>query len=231
MRQALQEVVSIADNKQKTYDVLSSAGINVPFTCSTDDFNPEPENFPVIIKPREGGARSKNVFKVKTPKQYASVIQMLGEDTADYIVMDYIEGDEYTCGSISLDGKCHGIIVMRRQLRDGDTYKCFVENNDLIQEAVRKVVETVKPFGALNVQLRLKDQTPYIFELNARCSGTTAARTLSGFNEPKMIADYLLKGISPDFSIKEQSILRYWQELVVDNTDIAQISTARHLKK
>ena len=73
------------------------------------------------------------------------------------------------------------------------------------------------------MQLRLKDGKPYVFEINARCSGTTAARTLSGFNEPKMIADYLLKGIEPTFAIKEQTILRYWKELVVENDEVSEL--------
>jgi carbamoyl-phosphate synthase large subunit len=67
----------------------------------------------------------------------------------------------------------------------------------------------------------MKNGKPYVFEINARCSGTTAARTLSGFNEPKMIADYLLKEIEPSYKIKEQTILRYWKELVVPNEKVS----------
>ncbi|MGN5480841.1 ATP-grasp domain-containing protein [Cupriavidus basilensis] len=84
--------------------------------------------------------------------------------------------------------------------------------------------------GALNVQLRMRDGIPYIFELNARCSGTTAARALAGFNEPKMIADFYLKDIEPAFSIKELSILRYWKELVVENDAIEKMRQQGHLE-
>ena len=69
----------------------------------------------------------------------------------------------------------------------------------------------------------MRDGIPYVFEINARCSGTTASRTLCGFNEPKMIADFLLKGIEPVFEIKEKTILRYWKELVVDNENVEQL--------
>lgn len=113
---------------------------------------------------------------------------------------------------------------MRRILRDDDTYKCFIEKNDVIEKEVRRIVEVIKPFGACNVQLRVKNGKPYVFEINARCSGTTAARTLSGFNEPKMITDYLLKGIEPSFEIKEQTILRYWNEIVVDNQTVEEFN-------
>ena len=39
-----------------------------------------------------------------------------------------------------------------------------------------------------------------------------------------MIADYLLKGIEPSFQIKEQTILRYWKELIVENNEIENLA-------
>jgi carbamoyl-phosphate synthase large subunit len=112
---------------------------------------------------------------------------------------------------------------MRRILRDGDTYKCFVERNPSINEAVERIIAALKPTGGCNVQLRLKDGAPYIFEINARCSGTTASRALAGFNEPIMIADYILHGKTPTYSISDISVLRYWKELVVGNERINQL--------
>ena len=217
------EVITISDDKQQTYNELIKAGVNVPFTVSAVGFVPKEKDFPLILKQKVGGARSKNVYVVKSNLEWNSINEIIGESLSDFIVMEYIEGDEYTCGTINLDGECKGTIVMRRILRDGDTHKCFTEKNDIIEKEVRLVVETIKPFGACNVQLRIKNNKPYVFEINARCSGTTAARTLSGFNEPKMIADYLLKGIEPSYEIKEQTILRYWKELVVENNDIDQL--------
>ena len=145
--------------------------------------------------------------------------------------MEYIEGDEYTCGSINLNGSCEGVIVMQRILRGGETYKCFTIKNDVIEEEVRKILEAIKPFGACNVEFKLKDGKPYVFEVNARCSGTTTARAYSGFNEPKMIADYLLKGIKPEYSFREQTILRYWKELKVENDLIDELKQQQVIKR
>ncbi len=217
------EVILISDDKQQTYDQLVKAGVNVPFTSSVEDFIPNEESFPLILKQKVGGARSKNVYVIKNSSEWKSTMAKIGESSSDFIVMEYIEGDEYTCGTINLDNSCKGAIVMKRILRDGDTNKCFTEKNEVIEKEVRLVVETIKPFGACNVQLRMRNGKPYVFEINARCSGTTAARTLSGFNEPKMIADYLLKGIEPSYDIKEQTILRYWKELVVPNENVSEL--------
>jgi carbamoyl-phosphate synthase large subunit len=220
-------VIDISDDKLLTYQKLTAFGIHVPVTEELDGFSPEESLFPLIIKQKVGGARSKNVFVVKTRQQYEQIIEKPGLLKKDYIVQQYIEGDEYTCGSVNLEGECKGVIVMRRILRDGDTHKCFSVKNTLIEETVRRITNTIKPFGACNIQLRLQNGIPYVFEINARCSGTTAARTLSGFNEPKMIADFLLKGIQPSYEIKEQTILRYWQELVVDNNTVETLNNKK----
>ena len=217
------EVIALSDDKQQTYDQLVKVGINVPFTTSAEKFIPNKESYPFILKQKVGGSRSKNVYKITNRIDWETTLNTVGDGISDFIVMDYIEGDEYTCGTINLNGSCKGIIVMRRILRDGDTHKCFTIKNDIIEAEVRRVVETIKPFGACNIQLRLRDGKPYVFEINARCSGTTAARTLSGFNEPKLIADFLLKGIEPKYSIKENTILRYWKEFVIDNEVISEL--------
>ena len=225
------EVITIADDKQQTYDQLAKAGINVPFTTLAENFMPDWESYPFILKQKVGGSRSKNVYIINDRVEWDATLNGIGDGISNFIVMDYIEGDEYTCGTVNLNDSCKGVIIMRRILRDGDTYKCFTEKNEMIETEVRHLVETIKPFGACNVQLRLKDGKPFIFEINARCSGTTAARALSGFNEPKMIADFLLKGIEPEFSIKEQTILRYWKELVVDNDVISELEQFNFIEK
>lgn len=218
------EVITISDDKYQMYQELTSAGINVPTTYLAEKFNPDDESYPLILKQKVGGARSKNIYVIRNRTDWESISNKLGENISDYIAMDYIDGDEYTCGTINLNNVCKGVIVMRRILRDGDTYKCFTVKNETIENEVKRLANAIKPFGACNVQLRLKNNIPYVFEINARCSGTTAARSLSGFNEPKMIADFLLDGKEPEYTIKEQTILRYWKELVVENEDILNLN-------
>ena len=139
------------------------------------------------------------------------------ERKGDFILQEYLDGDEYTCGTVTVGGKCRGAILMKRELRFGDTYKCHAIKDAGISDYLVKLMDSMQPFGACNVQMKLKGGVPCIFEINARCSGTTAARALCGFNEPRMIADYLLKGIEPSFDVREKTILRYWKELEVEN--------------
>ena len=220
------EAIEICDDKLLTSKFLVKIGLPAPKTYTLKGFlaNPHLLNFPIILKPKKGGARSKDVYKVdsKTDLNKILVIEKLLAD--NLVVQEYIDGDEYTCGTVNLDQKYFGSIIMRRTLRDGDTYKCFTEKNPTIESSLSTIMKNLKPFGACNVQLRLKDNIPYVFELNARCSGTTAARAIAGFNEPRSIADYLLHHKKPVFKTKTLTIFRYWKELVIDNKQIEKIS-------
>lgn len=216
------DVIDICNNKLQTYSFLSSHNISVPLTFDFQDFlnNPKILEYPIIVKPKKGGARSKNVSLIKGERDLKNLLTKEDFKKNEYVVQEYIEGDEYTCGTVNLNEKCYGVITMRRILRDGDTYKCFSENNKIIENEVLKIMKVLKPFGACNVQLRLKNKKPYIFEINARCSGTTAARAICGFNEPQMIADYLCYKKKPQYNIKQLTILRYWNEFVIENKNV-----------
>lgn len=202
------EVINTADDKFLTNQFLYYNSLPQPRTWLTVDLFYETGSYPVILKPKRGGARSKGVRKIYNSAQMPKKLE-------DNVLQEYIDGDEYTCGTVTLGDKYRGCISMRRILRDGDTYKAYVEKHDQIDELCEKVCKAMRPFGAFNIQLRMRDEVPYVFEFNARCSGTTAARALAGFNEPLMIADYLLKHKEPVYEIEKMSILRYWNELPV----------------
>jgi carbamoyl-phosphate synthase large subunit len=222
------EVLEIADDKLRTQSFLHENGFLHARTYNLDEYDSE-LGFPMILKPKRGGARSVGVITVRDKEDFDSSVRHI--DRSNYVAQEYIEGDEYTCGTVSLNNGCVGVILMRRQLRFGDTYKAFVENNPELATYVKRVVDRLGPFGPCNVQMRVRDGKPYIFEFNARCSGTTAGRSLAGFNEPKMVCDYIFKGIDrPSFDIKEIAILRYWKELVVESSDIQEMRLNRRLE-
>lgn len=225
-----QSVIDIAENKWLTYEKLSQYGFKVPHTIKLAEITaPEQLIFPQIIKPYLGGARSKDVFLAKNIEDYSAVCEKIADSIDKFIIQEYLDGPEYTCGTINLGGKCHGVIVMERELRAGDTYKCRSVKNEIISTTLLKLMDIIKPDGACNVQLKLKNGEPYIFEINARCSGTTAARAICGFNEPKMVCDYVIKNIQPSFAIQEKQILRYWQELAVDVETCEQLKQAGNI--
>ncbi len=216
------EIVRLCDDKFATYSFLKENQFAAPDTCRLSEV--DSFAFPAVLKPQCGGARSRGIHVVRSQQELDSIRKVVDQENC--VIQEHIEGNEYTCGSVVLNGECAGVIAMRRTLRAGDTYKAFVEHHPSIEATVKDIVERLRPFGACNAQLRVRDGVPFVFELNDRCTGTTAARARAGFNEPKMIADYLLHDEAPTHSIREIGVLRYWQELVVDKHRIEQLNEA-----
>jgi carbamoyl-phosphate synthase large subunit len=217
-------VIRIGDDKLETASFLAKGGFSAPETVAYGE-EVDPSWLPVVLKPRWGGSRSAGVFVARTAGELRMAQLLI--DSANCVVQEYLPGNEYTCGTVNFGGDCHGPIVMRRQLRAGDTYRAEVVRDEEIESHVSAVAKALRPFGACNFQLRLRAGEPVIFEINPRCSGTTAARAVAGFNEPLMIANYLLRGHPPEYSISPLTIMRYWAELVASPERLADLSAGR----
>ena len=215
--------IAICEDKAKTSEFLQSHGFPAPKTFRLRDYSFELD-FPVVLKPQKGGHRSLGFLEARDRSEFERYKASVNVN--NYIVQEYIGGEEYTCGTVTLEKRCVGAILMKRELRAGDTFKAFVVKDEKLVNFVKAVMDALQPFGACNVQLRLRDKVPYIFEINARCSGTTASRALAGFNEPKIICDYISRGITnPHFEISELAILRYWKELAVSYDKIERMKS------
>jgi len=217
-------VVDLADDKLETIRFLESHGLPALRTWDLGEWFPPDLHLPLVLKPRKGGSRAQGVYTIATEEELNYRVARI--DRANYVIQEHVAGDEFTCGTINFDGRCHGVIVMRRTLRDGDTHKAFVVHEPEIEACVREAAERLKPFGPCNFQLRLRSGRPCIFDINPRCSGTSYCRALAGFNEPLMTLDRLERGEDPAFKIRPVSIFRYWQEIVVENDRVDATRTA-----
>jgi carbamoyl-phosphate synthase large subunit len=216
-------VIRIADDKYETYRFLKRAGFPAP-----ESRLPGEEGdlvgkfgFPLIVKPRIG-ARSIGVHVVTGERQLSDAIASVTGPVVQQCVGN--ERTEYTAGVLCFDGQCHASIVMRRDLRDGNTYRAFVDSFPELNEFVRRVAVKLNPHGPANFQFRLDDGHPKIFEINARFSGTTPLRMRAGFNEVEMTLRHLLDGVpvaAPE--VQPMTILRHWSETVVRNEDVSRL--------
>jgi carbamoyl-phosphate synthase large subunit len=215
------QVIRICDDKLATARFLAEQGFAPP---ATEPFTEDVDStwFPLVLKPQRGGARSQHTYVARDKQDFHRLRELI--DTENCVIQEYLDGHEFTAGTINWGGACHGSIVMRRTLRAGDTYKAFVVRDVHLEAYVRDVAEALRPFGACNIQFRLRGGKPCVFEINARCSGTTYARALAGFNEPRLMADNILLARQPDYDIREITVLRYWKELVIEETRLAALA-------
>jgi len=198
------DLVSVCEDKYMTAQVLKNRYIDAPETFFQEHVN----KFPVIVKPRVGSG-SRGVIKVNSKEE-------MPEITYDLFIQEYLSGREYTC-SVFLDhfGEVVGTFQLQRELKNGTTYKGRVVFEPEIHKLLVRIGKAFLPRGMLNVQLRMEEQGrgPVPFEINCRCSGTTAIRAHFGYNEPEMlIRHYVLGQRLETPKVKKGMAYRYWNE-------------------
>lgn len=209
------EVVRIADDKYLTYQFMKKNGFTPP-----DSRLPEQAQelvaiygFPLVVKPRIG-ARSVGFHLVRNQQELEAAIV----EVPNAVVQECVgtKDQEFTAGTLYFDGECKASIVMRRELRDGNTFKAFVDAYPELNEQVQAFCNALRPFGPANFQFRLVDGVAKVFEINSRFSGTTPLRMHAGFNELEMTLKYLFFG-TPIVQPPPQKmiIMRNWTETVI----------------
>lgn len=222
------EVVAIADDKYATARFMQEKGFAAPESVIRGDQAGlevliERHGFPLIVKPRNG-ARSYGVSKVHDRHSLDRAMAEL----ADPVVQECVgnDGQEYTASGLYFDGRCDAVIVMRRDLRDGNTFRAFVDQTPALIEQVRAWTVALAPHGPANFQFRIDASgRPKVFEINARFSGTTPLRALCGFNEVELcLRRLLLEEPVRQPPVRMLTVLRHWEETVVEPSAITAVS-------
>ncbi|WP_313804068.1 ATP-grasp domain-containing protein [Sphingobium sp.] len=212
-------VVAIADDKLETARFFERAGLPHPASAAAEDEEAVEAliaavGFPLVVKPRIG-ARSVGVSLVQDRAELA-----LARKGRGGLVIQQCVGDpdcEFTASTLVFDGEVQASIVMRRDLRDGNTYRAYTGDYPELNAQVRLLGRALRPHGPANFQFRTDaGGTPRVFEINARFSGTTPLRAMAGFNEVEMCVRKLLHDtpiVQPP--VRSGVILRYLDEMFV----------------
>ena len=204
------DVLEICRDKILTFEHLNKK-FNLPFT--TDNKNNISE-FPVIAKPRYGKG-SRDIVKID---DFAE-LDYVDSRYSNMIFQEYLPGDEYTIDVLSdMDSNpITSVPRVRLQTRGGISTKGkIVLDKELIEESFR-IVKHLNIIGPSCVQVKKdKDDGFKLVEINPRLGGGTIFSTLAGANFPKMIID-MVEGRSIQIpTISEVTILRYFEEVVID---------------
>ncbi|MEM3091181.1 MAG: ATP-grasp domain-containing protein [Candidatus Pacearchaeota archaeon] len=238
------EIIRISDDKFLTYNFLKNNNFPIiPSALYKDvDLLIKEEGFPLIIKPRIGDS-SKNTFIVQNKKDLEEKIDFFLKNSelnpwlskkVDPIIQKYIgtQNDEFTSTTIVFDRKSYGVISMQREMKyGGHTTKALIKQFPEINEQIKKVAEKLNPFGPCNFQSRIINGVPYIFEINARFSGTTPTCALAGFNHVEACLRKVVFGeeLQP-LRYREGVMLRYFNEVFVSIEEIEKLKNEKKIK-
>lgn len=149
------------------------------------------------------------------------VINFLENCSNDFVWQQYLYPDnqEYTCALFKPDSIDLRSIIIKRELSQGFTLKGEVVENIKIKEYIHQIGESFGLDGVMNIQLRLTDDGPMIFEINPRLSSTLVFRHMLGFKDLEWwILSKIGKPVTPyDKPQKGTLFYRGIQELIIPN--------------
>lgn len=155
-----------------------------PYTSFFTAYEMSLIRYPAIVKPRMGrGSRGVCVIR-----NQGELIQNLTDGklrfSENLIAQEYIEGPEYTV-SVVCDqlNTVHAVVPKEIIRKEGQTWLAVTRKNAKIDTVCRRIAEVLNPCGPFNVQLRLRDGEPYVFEINPRFSGTVNLTIQAGCDE------------------------------------------------
>ena len=172
--------LEIGFDKFKTAEYLEKEGFPFPETFLAKDIKVI-DSFPVILKSKTGSG-SKDIHKINTLDEFLFYTR---NNVEDYVVQEYIsdKNGEYTCGLYrSNKGEIRSLIFKRELLGGFSGYGEVIENED-ITNLLEKLAIKLNLLGSINVQLRMTNNIPKIFEINPRFSSTVLYRHLFGFED------------------------------------------------
>jgi carbamoyl-phosphate synthase large subunit len=227
-------VIEIANDKFLTANFLKENGFPYPISFMSYDqegirFLKKLNSYPYIAKPIDG-ARSKGVELINDEKD----LNRISSYENNLVIQEYIaETDgEFTSGCLVFNGKCVAVVTLKRDLRDGNTYRAYYrEEYEMYNNYISDVSEKLGVEGPCNFQFRIKDGRPVIFEINSRFSGTTPLRFIFGFNEViACINHYLFNKNIEKFNLKPGVVMRTWSDLFVSDQELDQLKNQHFLK-
>ncbi len=222
------DTIDISNNKYKTANFLKNNGFNYPKTSYLKEIDINLIDYPVIIKPAVG-FRSIGVYKVNNINELSTHLKSSDDILIQECVGD--ENSEYTCTVVKNRNNLSPVLIFKRSLRSGDTYRAEPVKSKKIENYVLDVASKLEIDGGCNFQLRLDDRgEPKIFEINSRFSGTTPFCAQIGFNP---VEYYLKKSLGLETKINidyNSTLLRYWSEIVVKKSEIKKLSSKKSIK-
>lgn len=214
-------LVDVCRDKAATVQALRGAGLPVPDSLWDIDLDAARDwasrRFPVVLKPRDGYG-SRGVQVIDDDESLVYFFSRTNKPILQEHLGHRAGAEEYTCAVfVDRDGEPVATFMARRDLSGGATYRAEIGAWPEIDKLLRRIGRTLRPRGPLNVQLRMTERGPVPFELNIRCSGTSAIRAHFGFNEPDMLLrHYVLNQTIESFVPRHGYALRYWNEVFIE---------------
>jgi len=178
-------IVNTAEQFRQAYEKISSNGSQVCFKPNIA----EGGNGFRIIDEKSGTINSLfGAAGVRLTFEHARQLLETEESFPDLMVLEYLNGFEYSTDCLAYDGKLYAAIPRKKV----DGRLRYLEKKEELLEIAQKVNDIFRLPFVFNVQVRYKDGIPKLLEVNPRMSGGLNVSCLSGINFPYLALKLLL---------------------------------------
>jgi len=188
----------ICNDKFATCETLRDSGVAAAATYLPDQL-PEKVRFPLFVKPRLGRG-GVGAFMIRHQRDLEFFVDYVPEA----VVQEYLDGPEFTIDMLcDFSGRPLSIVPRERVvIRAGVIDRGRTVNDQRLIDLAAKCARALRFAGAINIQCRVVDGRPVVFEINPRFSGGIPLTIEAGADFPRMLVD-LAAGRSVKPSIGE----------------------------
>jgi len=176
------EVHQIVRFKDRTYKFFEEL---IPCPKIYDLSDLKDEIFPVFVKPKKGQGSYK-AFRIDNKKELDLFFAQ--ENPEDFIIMEYLPGDEFTIDCFAHNGKLLYYLARKREktFRGISIISSVVRDqnlNTLFERYAKIISEKLKMHGIFFFQMKFdKDNILKLLEIGARVPGSLALNRACGVN-------------------------------------------------
>jgi carbamoyl-phosphate synthase large subunit len=178
-----QESAALCNDKYATWKCLSGKGVPAARTYLPREL-PAKLTFPLFIKPRVGRG-AVGAYKLRNRRDLEFFVRYVERP----VIQEFLDSPEYTI-DVLCDSRSRPLSIVPRErvvIRAGVIDRGRTVKSSALIELAEQVCEAIPFFGPINIQCRMRDGWPYVFEINPRFSGGIPLTIASGANFPKML--------------------------------------------
>lgn len=213
------ESIYISTNKYAMREALKRHGIPTPGFVKVvegDDYEKAISNlsFPLIVKPTDRSG-SRGITKISSIDELRTAVRAAVKDSFEKsaIIEEYIDGEEYSCESISYEGIHHTLAVTRKYttgaphfIETGHAEPANINREvyNKIEKEIHRALDALKVrYGASHAEFKMDDKGNIrVIEIGSRmggdCIGSHLVYLSTGYDFVKMVID-VAAGKSPKF--------------------------------